>query len=119
MTLPRRRDRREERSNESEGKGSGSTQASPAAKRHLTGHRWTRPALERHRVSHGLPKECLCHGSKGLDKDWEGLHQFNDIQIKTDSAGMSNLRFADMTKANTWSDKDKCSVTMSHPNGGA
>lgn len=83
MTLPRRRDRREERSNESEGKGSGSTQGSPAAKRHLTGRRWTRPAFERHRVSHGLPEERLCRGSKGLDKDWEGLHQFSDIQIKT------------------------------------
>lgn len=77
MTLPRRRDRREERSNESAGKGSGSPQGSPAVKRHLTGRRWTRPAFERHRVSHGLPEERLCRGSKGLDKDRE---RFTPVQ---------------------------------------
>lgn len=83
MTLLCRRDRREERSNESEGKGSGSPQGSPTVKRHLTGCRWTRPAFGHHRISHRLPKERLCRGSKGFDKDQAGLHQFNDIQLKT------------------------------------
>ncbi|KAK2867186.1 hypothetical protein Q8A67_025303 [Cirrhinus molitorella] len=124
MTLLCRRDRREERSNESEGKGSGSPQGSPATKRHLTGGRWTRPPFERHRVSHGLPEECLCRGSKGLDKDQEGLYneelhgkatvscdyhiRMRNICNKTDTCSCELLRFGKETFLETQHQSFRC-----------
>lgn len=98
MTLLCRRDRREERSNESEGKGSGSPQGSPTVKRHLTGCDGHARLSDTTAFLTGSPRSACVVAQKDLIKTRQVYTSSMTFSLKP---RMSNLRLADMTKANT------------------